>query len=122
MTHPSFERLRLDIRRTLEAAADFAEQAPLQRYEATSADAAVRAVVSGTRELLELSFSPLAKREVDNHTLGDDVVAAVRAAERLADEARTLALGTLTIDGRPVGDLTADPQGLLPRFDSRPSR
>jgi DNA-binding protein YbaB len=121
MTRPSFERLRLDVQRVLEAAADFAAQAPNQRYEAESPDGAVRAVVSGTRQLLEITFSPRAKREIDNHTLGDDVLAAVLAAERLADEARKEAMRTWSVDGHPVGDLTADPQRFLPPFGPRPS-
>jgi DNA-binding protein YbaB len=117
VTHPSFERLRGDLRRALEATADLIADLPEQRFTAESADGHVRAIVTGTQQLLELTFSPRAKRAADNHTLGDDVVEAVRAAEHAAANARAQVLDALTLDGRSIRELAEDPGSALPHSD-----
>ncbi|TDC41412.1 YbaB/EbfC family nucleoid-associated protein [Micromonospora sp. KC213] len=110
------EQIRRDLSQALEATAEYALRAPHERYEATSDDGAVTAVVSGTRELVDIVFSPRATRDIDNHTLGEDVVEAVLAAERLATEAQQAALGHLTVNGRRIGDFS-DPQAFVPRIE-----
>ncbi|MFU8871725.1 YbaB/EbfC family nucleoid-associated protein [Micromonospora sp. SL4-19] len=111
------DQIRRELSQALEATAAHSLRAPHERYEATSADGAVTAVVSGTRELQSIVFSPRATRDIDNHTLGEDVVEAVLAAERLATDAQQSALGHLTVNGRRISDFASDPQAFVPRIE-----
>ncbi len=115
-------KLREELAATLEAAADFAERAPVQRYEAAVADGEVAAAVSGGGGLLEVRISTAARRQIDNLTLGDHVVAAIRAAESQAADARAEMLDGLRISGIRISDVLANPQQMLARIERSRSK
>jgi DNA-binding YbaB/EbfC family protein len=63
--------------------------------EGTAGGGLVKATVSGTGEILSVTIAPDAIDPEDAETLGDLVVAAVRAAQESAQEMQQSALGPL---------------------------
>ncbi|MEV6345866.1 YbaB/EbfC family nucleoid-associated protein [Actinoplanes sp. NPDC051851] len=94
-------------------AAEAAENPPTEPHEAVVADGAVTAVVGPDGTLREVRIAANARRTIDNLTLGEHVRDAIQAAEEQAEQARTAVLGRITIGGRSVADIMADPGGAL---------
>jgi DNA-binding protein YbaB len=90
-------QLRTEISNALAGAAELIESIPERRYEATSSDGMVTAVVSGSGGLLGVSVDPRARWELDNIALGEAVRDTVNAAEAKAAEALNGSLGNISI-------------------------
>ncbi|MET8088912.1 YbaB/EbfC family nucleoid-associated protein [Micromonospora sp. NPDC005220] len=114
MNPDALSAIRRDIAAAMESAADFVERPASEHYQAAAGDGAVIATVGVGGQLLDVRITPQARRGVDNLTLGEHVRDAIRAAEAEAEQARTALLGSLTIGGRSVADILADPGAGLP--------
>jgi DNA-binding protein YbaB len=89
-------------------------------FEGTASGGGVRATVNGLGVLTEVSIGELARRELDNLTLGDAVVEAIRAAGAAARQAMRDGMAGLTIAGRSLADfLPAELGGAASRDDAR---
>jgi DNA-binding protein YbaB len=74
-------------------------------YTGSAADGAVEATYNGFGVLTGIRIHPTARRQLDNLTLGDAVVEAVRNAEDAGRRAFREGLGAATLGGRPLTDL-----------------
>jgi DNA-binding protein YbaB len=91
-----------------------------QSFEGSAAEGGVRATVTGLGVLTDVSIGELARRELDNLTLGDTVVEAIRAAEAAARQAMRDQMAELAIAGRSLADfLPPGLGGAAPGGDAR---
>jgi DNA-binding protein YbaB len=74
-------------------------------YTGTAADGRVSATCNGFGVLTSITIHPLARRELDNLTLGDVVAEAVRNAEDAGRQAFREGLGAATFGGRSLTEL-----------------
>lgn len=109
--------LQEQISAALAAAEAYSREAPAREYTGTAADGMVTAVVSGARELRSIDIHVLARRRLDNITLGEAVVAAVLAAEQQASDAQRALLGGIEVGGRRVVDFLDDPRSFVPDLE-----
>ncbi|MGC5291044.1 YbaB/EbfC family nucleoid-associated protein [Micromonospora sp. DT231] len=110
-------QLVTEITTLLETATSGTGQLVHEQFVGTAADGLVTATVSGAKELLDVSVAARAHRTVDTVTLGEAVVAAVRAAEALAEQRRAEVMSGLQWRGVDVDVDTFlnDPMSLIPR-------
>lgn len=89
-------------------------------FTGTAAQGGVVATVDAVGTLLALDISALSKRRHDGVTLGDEVVAAVHAAERMAAQAKAAMTRELEASAGPgLGSLLTDAQR---SFETRVNR
>jgi DNA-binding protein YbaB len=89
-------------------------------FTGAAAGGGVVATVDAAGTLLALDISALSKRRHDGVTLGDAVVAAVHAAERVAAQAKAVMMGELEAAAGPhLGNLLGDAQR---SFETRANR
>jgi nucleoid-associated protein EbfC len=75
-----------------------------EEFEGTAADGGVSALVSGLGSLREIRIGVMAKRELDNQTLGLAVVEAVRKAEAAARNGMTQRFAGVSLLGVSAAD------------------
>jgi DNA-binding protein YbaB len=75
-----------------------------EEFEGTAAEGGVSATVSGLGVLRGIRIGTMAKRELDNETLGLAVVEAVRRAEAAAREAMTQRFASVSLFGVSAAD------------------
>ncbi|MFI6232153.1 YbaB/EbfC family nucleoid-associated protein [Micromonospora sp. NPDC050784] len=114
MNPDALSAIRRDIAAAMESAADFVERPTGDHYQGAAGDGAVIATVGIGGQLLDVRITSQARRSVDNLTLGEHVRDAIRAAEAEAEQARNALLGSLTIGGRSVAEILADPGAAMP--------
>ncbi|TNH31706.1 YbaB/EbfC family nucleoid-associated protein [Micromonospora orduensis] len=114
MRRVDIAQLVTEVTALLETATSETGQLAREEFVGTAADGMVTATVSGAKELLDVSVAARAPRTVDNITLGEAVVEAVRAAEALADERRAEIMSGLRLGGVDVDTFLADPMSLVP--------
>jgi nucleoid-associated protein EbfC len=114
---PPLAGLQDQITAALAAAEQYARDAPAREYTGTAADGMVTAVVSGARELRSIDIHLLARRRLDNVTLGEAVVAAVVAAEQQAADAQRALLAGIEVGGNRVVDFVDDPSSFVPNLE-----
>ncbi|WP_406078546.1 YbaB/EbfC family nucleoid-associated protein [Micromonospora sp. NBC_00858] len=115
MRRQELARLVTEMTALLESATTETGRLAREVFVGTAADGMVTATVSGAKELLDISIAARAHRTVDNITLGEAVVEAVRAAEALAEERRAEVMSGLRLGGVGADAFLADPMSLLPR-------
>ncbi|MEV0214919.1 YbaB/EbfC family nucleoid-associated protein [Micromonospora sp. NPDC050695] len=115
MRRADLAQLVTEMTALLETATSETGRLAREEFVGTAADGLVTATVSGAKELLDISVAARAHRTVDNSTLGEAVVEAVRAAEALADQRRSEIMSGLRLGGVDVDTFLADPMSLVPR-------
>src|SRR5215469_13784942 len=93
------ERLTQELPKIKERASMIAAEVVQSSFEGSSAAEEVVATVTGSGVLTEVRITEQARRHVDNLTLGDLVVEAVRAAEAAARQEMRDRLADVTIGG-----------------------
>ncbi len=91
----------------LDRAQDGFQEWATREFTATVGDPEVTARVTGAGGLSGIDISVLARRSLDNITLGEVIVEAVTRAEESAAEAKAEFLSSLQIGGVDVGGLLA---------------
>jgi nucleoid-associated protein EbfC len=109
--------LQDQIMAALAAAEAYARDAPTREYTGTAADGLVTATVSGAQELRSIDIHLLARRRLDNVTLGEAVVEAVLDAERQAAQAQRELLAGIEIGGSRVIDFMDNPGSFVPDLE-----
>lgn len=104
------------ISAALAKAEQYARSAMTEEYVGTAAEGTVTATVSGDRELTTIDIHVLARRRLDNATLGEAVVAAVQAAEQQAADRQRDLLAGIEIAGVRVSEFVDDPMSFVPRL------
>jgi nucleoid-associated protein EbfC len=92
-----------------------------EEFTAEAADGLVSATVSGLGELTSLKIHVLAKRRLDNLTLGEAVTEAVRSAEHMFRDRQQSMFSAIKINGRSFQDLMTDPMSCIPDLGNRDS-
>ncbi|MCO6006944.1 YbaB/EbfC family nucleoid-associated protein [Actinoallomurus purpureus] len=104
------EQLAQELPKIKERASAIAAEVVQSSFEGSSADERVVATVTGAGVLTAVRITELARRQVDNLTLGDLVVEAVRAAEAAARQEMRDRLAEVTIGGESLGKYVPDPR------------
>jgi DNA-binding protein YbaB len=88
-----------------------------ERFTVHRADGRVSATVDVFGNVQDITIHQLAKRELDNLTLSDEVVAAIAQAQALGRQAREEATGAVTLFGLALRDVRGkDPETVRRRI------
>ncbi|WP_238011438.1 YbaB/EbfC family nucleoid-associated protein [Dactylosporangium sp. AC04546] len=98
-------RLSADLPAVQEEASRAAAEVAAETFEGTAADGRIVARVTGLGVVTEVTIGELARRGMDNLSLGDAVTEAVRAGEDAGRRALRERMAGLTIGGRPLSEL-----------------
>ena len=115
MSQPSFDpgylRAHLaDLGSLMEQSRALGETLRDSEFRRSSENEDVTATVTGLGVLRTIEISTLAKRRLDNQTLGEQVAQAINRAIEAATEGRTELLSGLQLNGTSVNQILADVQ------------
>ncbi|NBE79806.1 YbaB/EbfC family nucleoid-associated protein [Micromonospora rubida] len=97
-------RLTADLPAAQEQASQVAAQIAEATFEGTAADGRISATVTGLGVVTKVRIGELARRGMDNLTLGEAVTEAVRAGEAVGRKALRDRMAELAIGGRALSE------------------
>lgn len=81
-----------------------------------SGDELISATVTGHKALVDISIHVLAKRRLDNLSLGEAIGRAINGAEKMAESRKLEIMSGIQVFGLSVQEMMNDPKAALQRF------